>query len=104
MPYPTSPARFIAPIALLAAVLATILVISSATSDKQTVSAPATATAKVVANKPKHLLRRSYIVKTGDTLSGIADKAGISLETIQTLNPDLDAVALHAGQKVKLVP
>jgi LysM repeat protein len=103
MPYPTSPARYLAPIALLVAALAIVLVVSSAMSDNQTVSAPPTSTAQVVTHraKPKH---KTYVVKTGDTLSGIAAKTGVSLDTIQTLNTDIDAQALHAGQKVKLAP
>ena len=46
--------------------------------------------------------RRVYIVKSGDTLSAIADKTGVSLATIQRLNPKLDADTLHAGQHVRL--
>jgi LysM repeat protein len=48
--------------------------------------------------------RRTYTVKTGDTLSAIAVKTGVSLETIERLNPKLDADTLHAGQKVRLAP
>jgi LysM repeat protein len=48
--------------------------------------------------------RRSYTVKSGDTLSAIAVKTGVSLDTIERLNPKLDADTLHAGQKVRLAP
>jgi LysM repeat protein len=48
--------------------------------------------------------RRTYTVKSGDTLSAIAVKTGVSLETIERLNPKLDADTLHAGQKVRLAP
>jgi LysM repeat protein len=48
--------------------------------------------------------RRSYTVKTGDTLSAISVKTGVSLATIERLNPKLDADTLHAGQKVRLAP
>jgi len=48
--------------------------------------------------------RRSYTVRNGDTLSGIADKTGVSLDVITQLNPGLDAQTLHAGQKIKLSP
>lgn len=46
--------------------------------------------------------RRAYVVKTGDTLSAISIKTGVSLATIQRLNPKLDADTLHAGQRVRL--
>jgi LysM repeat protein len=48
--------------------------------------------------------RRSYTVKSGDTLSAISVKTGVSLVTIERLNPKLDADTLHAGQKVRLAP
>jgi LysM repeat protein len=43
-------------------------------------------------------------VKPGDVLSSIAIKTGVPLDTIQRLNPNVDAQSLHAGQKLKLAP
>ena len=43
-------------------------------------------------------------MKPGDTLTVIADKTGVSLETIQRLNPDVDPQALQTGQRLKLSP
>lgn len=43
-----------------------------------------------------------YVVKTGDTLAGIAEKTGLTVERLQLLNPDLDPQALVSGQKIKL--
>ena len=59
-----------------------------------------TTTRKTAATKR----RRSYTVKSGDTLSAISVKTGVSLATIERLNPKLDADTLHAGQKVRLAP
>jgi LysM repeat protein len=44
----------------------------------------------------------SYTVQVGDTLGGIADKTGVPLDQIQTLNPNVDPHAMTAGQKIKL--
>lgn len=64
-----------------------------------------TPTKKTPASQPKApQASRTYTVKEGDTLSAIAVSTGVDLETIQRLNPDLDAQTLHAGQKVKLAP
>ena len=41
-------------------------------------------------------------MKSGDTLSAISIKTGVSMATIQRLNPKLDADTLHAGQRVRL--
>jgi LysM repeat protein len=102
-----SPARWLAPIAVLACAFAVYTLVhkglegstSSTTSSKQTTKA---ASGSGKASRKKH--RRRYVVKSGDTLSAISAKTGVSLETIQRLNPGLDAQSLHAGEKVKLRP
>ena len=43
-----------------------------------------------------------YIVAKGDTLGGIAKKAGISLKAIQDLNPGVNANKMQIGQKLKI--
>ena len=43
-----------------------------------------------------------YIVQPGDSLSTIAEKEGIELDTLEQLNPDLDPQTLSAGQQVRL--
>jgi LysM repeat protein len=42
-----------------------------------------------------------HAVAKGETLSGIAKKAGISLKALQDLNPGVDATKLRIGQKLK---
>lgn len=44
----------------------------------------------------------TYTVKANDTLTGIADQHGTTVERLQELNPDLDPQGLVAGQKIKL--
>ena len=46
--------------------------------------------------------RRSYTIKSGDTLGAIAIKTGVSVSTLEDLNPGLDPQGLVAGQKLKL--
>jgi LysM repeat protein len=103
-----SPARWLAPIAVLACAFAVYTVVhkgldestsSSTTSSKQATKATA-GDGKPTRKKHRH----RYVVKSGDTLSAISAKTGVPLETIQRLNPDLDAQSLHAGEKVKLRP
>ncbi len=43
----------------------------------------------------------SYAVQKGDTLSGIAKKAGISLKALQDLNPDVNPNRMQIGQILK---
>jgi LysM repeat protein len=101
-----SPARFLAPIALVAFAVALYSVVQDArepaggNSTGSTATATPTATAKSGAKKKTSKKRKSYTVKAGDTLSGIAEKTGVSLETLTDLNPDVDT--LSPGQKLRL--
>jgi LysM repeat protein len=104
-----SPARFLAPLALVATALALYLVVQSTTrDDTETPATPSAtsgstkSTAKAKRNAKKRHRRRSYTVKSGDTPSGIAEKTGVPLDRILELNPDLDPQSLTPGTKIKL--
>ena len=43
-----------------------------------------------------------YVVQPNDTLGSIAQKTGVSVETLQQLNPQIDPQALPAGATLKL--
>lgn len=100
-----SPARVLAPLALVLCSLAFLVVIISAGSgdggagDK---SSPRTTAEPARTNTDTQPRRSTYTVKTGDTLGGIAAKTDVSVEKLQELNPGLDPQALVAGQKLKL--
>lgn len=102
MPY-RSPARFLAPLALIAAFFAVYTVVkpsSQESSDEPTrTETRTTTTTSGSSSKPT---RKSYTVKSGDVLSGIAESTGVALERLLELNPDLDPQTLRAGQKIKL--
>ena len=46
--------------------------------------------------------KRTYIVRSGDTLSSISLETGVSVDTLQNLNPDVDVQALQPGERLKL--
>jgi LysM repeat protein len=102
-----SPARFLAPIALVAFAVALYSVVNDsrepAGSNSGGSSATATPTATSKSSSKKKTSkkkRKTYTVKSGDTMSGIAEKTGVSLETLTDLNPDVDT--LSPGQKLRL--
>jgi LysM repeat protein len=108
-----SPARFLAPLALLGFVLALLLVVSHSSSDggsgssatKSKQAQPgSTPTAKGggKSSSSKSKGPRFYTVKAGDTPSAIAAKTGVALTTIEHLNPSLDPQALSPGARIKL--
>ena len=102
-----SPARLIAPLALVGFVIALLVVINGASDDgssekKATPAASASATPSRKQKARKQ--RRRYVVKAGDTPSGIAEKTGVPLSQIIELNPKLDDQTLAVGDKIKLRP
>src|SRR3954449_6491681 len=105
-----SPARFLAPIALIAVAFALYSVVhdtnapeTSTPSGAQT-SGTATPTASKKSSKKssKKAKRKTYVVKPGDTPSGIAEKTGVSLEQLEEANPDLDPQLLAPGQRIRI--
>jgi LysM repeat protein len=110
-----SPARWLAPLALLACIIAVYSVVNAtllSSDDKAGKPAAAqssgaksrTVSERSTSGKRRTRRRRTYTVKAGDTLSSIALKTGVSLQRIQALNPKLDSNSLQTGQRVKLSP
>jgi LysM repeat protein len=114
-----SPARFLAPLALIAVIVAFLAIVTSSgnnggggtdttgNSATTATSASKTTTSKTsstttAAKKKAAGGKTVYVVQVGDTLGAIATKTGVPLETIQSLNPDVDPHAMVAGQKIKL--
>ena len=111
-----NPLRLLAPIALVVFGVALLLVLSSggggdsgggggASAAEQSKDLGSTAKTKTKTKTTKSsdkLPDSTYTVKRGDTLGGIADKTGVSVERLQELNPGLDQFSLVAGQKIKL--
>jgi LysM repeat protein len=101
--------RWLAPVALITCAVAVYAVVdntllkddsasSSNDSTQQTTSTKTTSKKGAKARKR----RRAYVVKSGDTLSAISIKTGVSMVTIKRLNPKIQADTLHAGQRVRL--
>ena len=100
-----NPARFLAPLALVAFAIALFSILGNGSgggeepATTQQPRATATATPTKEAGKRK---RKVYVVKPGDTPSGIAEKTGVSLEQLEEANPDLDPQLLAPGQRIRL--
>ncbi len=108
-----SPARFLAPLALAAFVVALFMVVNASNDDGGGQSGPNQATETRPASSPdedgererereRDRGPRRYTVQPGDTPSGIAEETGVPLEEILRLNPDLDPQALSPGTRIRL--
>jgi LysM repeat protein len=96
------PARILAPAALVAAFLALIIIIAGSGGDdgggkhkRAGNGAAQTSTAK------KHE-KKTYVVKSGDSLTIIAERTGVPVEQLLQANPDVDPQALIAGECIAL--
>jgi hypothetical protein len=111
--------RILAPLALIAFGVALVLIVSSGggggggggggahAAEKArdlgpTVGGTVGGSHRKRATTTGQLPQRVYIVKTGDTLGGIAQKTGVPVTTLQDLNPGLDPSGLQTGQRIKL--
>ena len=105
-----SPARFLAPLALVAVAVALYVVVSNPADEERQAprgsavsgEADGTATPGAKGENRRRRARRFYTVKPGDTPSGIAEKTSVPLEDILELNPELDPQTLAPGTRIRL--
>ena len=105
-----SPLRLLAPAAVVVFGLVLILVIATSGGSSGGGSKASTklerrdlgAGQRARRTRQHGIPQNVYIVKRNDTFGSIAAKTGVPVDTLQTLNPDVDPQTLHEGQKIKL--
>lgn len=99
----SSVARAVAVLALVCGVIAIVVVIAVSLGGGSGSSQPASRTGGVTTQKAEQRpVPAFYVVQTGDTLTAIAHKTGVSVARIQALNPSIDPQILLSGEKLKL--
>ncbi len=93
-------ARIFAIVALAAAVVAVLLIVSGAVEDSDKKSG--NKTHQQSQHKQPRTTKAIYVVKPGDTLTAIAGKTGIPVTELKELNPEVDPQILVEGEKLKL--
>jgi LysM repeat protein len=121
---PNLQSRWIGPIALGAAVLAVLFVITTSvgggdtepaapgpTAEEQqeaagtetgTAAETGTGTGTGTGTTETGPQSETYRVRPGDTLGTISERTGVSVEDLQELNPDIDPQTLTVGQRIQL--
>jgi hypothetical protein len=89
--------RILAPLALIAVVIAVFLIVTSYEDSGSSGGGETT-----TASAKKGEIPKTYVVQSGDSLSSIAEQFDISVDRIERLNPDIDAQTLNEGQELKL--
>ena len=87
---------------LLAATIAVGLIRTELRSHKSTPSRPSPAAVRHEGSTAKPRGRAFYVVRAGDTISGIATKMGIPPSRLEKLNPKVAPTALFIGEKIRL--
>lgn len=98
MPRP-SPARYLAPVALAAFVAIALGIVLASGGGSST----ATTSTGPVAHGHRRALARLWVVHTGDSLSRVASRTGVSVSRLEQLNPHLTPNTLRVGQRLRLV-
>lgn len=99
------PTRWLAPLAIVAVAGVGLGIVSSRGSNggdgasTGTTTAPRTTRTR---SEPRPPAKRTYVVRSGDTLSSISIETGVAVVRLQELNPDIDVQALQPGQRLKL--
>lgn len=95
--------RYLAPIAIVGVIAAIALVVrgelhtASPGPATPAVSSTTTTTSATKSQQPTF-----YVVKAGDSLSAIAARTGVSVGTIEALNPRINPNVLQTGQRLRL--
>ena len=100
-----NPARYVAPLAIAAVAAAAYMIVHHAIMHKHTPPPAPVLAPQVVHPSTGHRATtkaKFYVVRTNDTLSKIAARTGVSLATIEALNPNLNPDSLHPQQKLRL--
>ncbi|HEX4323338.1 MAG TPA: LysM domain-containing protein [Gaiellaceae bacterium] len=99
-------ARWVAPVAFLAAITIGALVVRAGLHQgKHHAKAQTTTTTSKKkghghGHGPSHV--RRYTIQSGDTLASIAAKTGTSVARLEQLNPGIDPTALRVGEKIRV--
>jgi LysM repeat protein len=89
-------ARVAAPVAFLVAMTIAVLVVRSGLREDEPATRPAATAPQTGAT--------TVVVRAGDTLEGIAQTTGTTVDAILRLNPGIDPEALRVGQRVRVAP
>jgi len=100
-----NPARYLAPLAIAAAATASYLIVHNAVKHQHPAPAPLLAPGPAQTKATGHTTAtqtKFYVVRPNDTLSKIAARTGVSLSTIESLNPSVNPDSLHPAQRLRL--
>lgn len=102
-----NPARYLAPLAIAAVAVASYVIIHKAIMHKHASASASSIVQSITSSHARTTHRNAtkakfYIVRPNDTMSKIAARTGVSLGTLEQLNPNVSPGALHPQQRLRL--
>jgi LysM repeat protein len=100
-----NPARFLAPVFLIAVIAGTYVVVHNGINQiNRTTSSTSRTTTQphLTKTQRKYVKAKYYTVQSGDTLTQIAAKTGVSIDTLVALNRHMNPNSLQLGQRIRL--
>ena len=94
--------RFLAPIAILIVIVATILIIEGEVGTKHRARQQRAEDLSGLVHHRTVKAASVYIVKAGDSFSTISARTGVNIATLESLNPGVNPAALQTGQRLRL--
>ncbi len=94
-------ARYLAPIALVAAIAGTYVIVSGGVDSKPATHSQTTGGSTHHA-RGRYARKRYYVVRPGDNLTIIAARTGVPVTTLELLNQKADPNSLQTGQRLLL--
>jgi LysM repeat protein len=90
------------PAAVLLAVTVTVALVRGGLANHHRAAPAVPATRRAALKPPPHHVRRSYVVRAGDTIEAISTRTGVPQERILALNPSVSPTALFIGERLRL--
>jgi hypothetical protein len=97
-----SRARYLAPVALVAAIAGTYAVVHAGLKPKPAVTLSQPSPGRGTPAHRHFARAKFYVVSPRDNLTAIATKTGVPVGNIEALNPNLDPNSLQPGQRLRL--
>ena len=94
--------RFLAPIAILVVIVATILIVEGEVGKKHHARQQRAEDLSGLVHRGTVKAASFYVVKAGDSFSTISARTGVRIATLESLNPGVNPAALQTGQRLRL--
>jgi hypothetical protein len=92
----------LAPIAIVVVIAVAVLIVQGELGSKHHAHSRPVNEISGLVHRGDRKAANFYVVRSGDSLSSISVRTGVTVATLESLNPGVDPAALQAGQRLRL--